>query len=263
MKKLTVIFSLIFLFSSCNNQKEIANTGTVQYLNSTQTTDVFFENTGVDMIDINTTTFSFSEGIETNEQITEIIEITSDTTNSVATEYVTIAKTTQINSQTVSPSVTTKAQPATESEVIAPIVTYKETIIVLETQSSKETTPPSQPKTEETTGSSDTTVPIPKSPYDMPIEIEAIKNELIILGENMGMKHKTVYMNGTTVTPDNSSWEMPVVASASFCGSNLKRCLYDYVNSYAEYELYGGEPITDFTIYVESIEGGYLIYFLH
>ena len=97
----------------------------------------------------------------------------------------------------------------------------------------------------------------------MPFDIEKIKNELIILGESMGMKHKTAYKDGTTITPDNSSWEMPITVSASFCGNTLKRSLYDYVSSYAEHELYGGEPITDFTIYVESIDGGYLIYFLH
>ena len=263
MKKLTVIFSLMFLLSSCNNQKEIANIGTVQYLNSTQTTDVFVETTGVDMIDINTTAFSFSEGIETNEQITQIIETTSDTTTSVATEYVTSDQTTQRKSETVSPAVTIKTQVITTYESLSSMTTSIENTTVSKTHPQKETTPPSQLKAEETTGPADTTVSIPKSPYDMPIDIEAIKNELIILGENMGMKHKTVYKDGTTVTPDNSSWEMPITVSASFFGDALKIGLYDYVSSYAEYELYGGEPITDFTIYVESIEGGYLIYFLH
>lgn len=97
----------------------------------------------------------------------------------------------------------------------------------------------------------------------MPLDIEAIKNELIVLGESMGMKHKTVYKDGTSVTPDKSSWEMPITASPSFCGIALKRSLYDYVSSYVEYKLYVGEPITDFTIYAKSVDGGYLIYFLH
>ena len=263
MKKLTVIIFLILLLTSCNNQKEIKHDETVQFIIPTETTDIFDETTGIDITDANTTDFSFSVGIDTTEEITQNIETTSDTTTSVITEYLTPVQTTQRKSETVPSSVTTKAQTTTRAETLAPIVTSKKITTVAEKQPHNEPQIPSTPKAEETTGPAETTVTVPKSPYDIPFDIEKIKNELIILGESMGMKHKTAYKDGTTITPDNSSWEMPLTASASFCGNALKRSLYDYVSSYAEYELYGGEPITDFTIFVESINGGYLIYFLH
>lgn len=253
----------MLLLTSCDNQKGIKQDETVQFIIPTQTTDIFDETTGVDITDANTTAFSFSVGIDTTEETTQYVETTSNTTTSITAEYVTPDQTTQRKSEAVSPAVTTKAQNTTKFETIAPITISIETSPLAETQPPKETQIPSKPKSEETTGPVETTVPVPKSPYDMPFDIEGIKNELIILGESMGMKHKTVYKDGTTVTPDNSSWEMPITAYASFCGNTLKRSLYDYVSSYAEYELYGGDPITDFTIYVESIDGVYLIYFLH
>lgn len=263
MKRLTVIIFLMLILTSCNNQKEIKHDETVQFIIPTETTDIFDETTGINITDANTTAFSFSVGIETNEETTLNIETTSDTTTLVTAEYVTPDQTTQRKSEIVSPAVTTKTQTLTTAETLAPIVTSEKITTVAEKQPAKETQIPSKPKSEETTGPVEATVPVPKSSYDMPFDIDKIKNELIILGESMGMKHKTAYKDGTTITPDNSSWEMPLTASASFCGNALKRSLYDYVSSYAEYELYGGEPITDFTIYVESIDGGYLIYFLH
>lgn len=107
------------------------------------------------------------------------------------------------------------------------------------------------------------TEPVLKSIYDDPFDIEQIRAELIAVGESMGMRHRTAYKDGTVITPDNSSWELPITANASFSGAVLKRSLYDYVSSYDEYELYGGEPITDFTIYVKQTADGYEFYFLH
>lgn len=264
MKRLAAIIFLMLLLTSCDNQKGIKQDETVQFIIPTQITDVFDETTSVDVKYANTTAFSFSVGIDTTEETTQNIETTSDTTTSVTAEYVTPDQTTQRKPETVSPAVITKTQTITTAETLSPMTTFTETSPVAETHPPKETQPPSKPKVEETTGPvKTTTVPTPKSPYDMPFDIEAIKNELIVLGESMGMTHRTSYKDGTIITPDNSSWEMPLTASASFCGNALKRSLYDYVSSYAEYELYGGEPITDFTILVESIDGGYLIYFLH
>ena len=263
MKKLTVIIFLMLLLTSCNNQKEIKHDETVQFIIPTETTDIFDETTGLDITDVNTTAFSFSVGIDTTEETTQNVETISNTTTSVTTEYVTLDQTTQRKSKTVSPAVTTKAQTTTKSETIAPIKTSIEITTVLETQSPKETQIPITPKVEETTGPAETTVPEPKSPYDMPIDIESIKNELIALGESMGMTHRTVYKDGTVITPYNSSWELPITANSSFCGEMLKRSLRDYVVSYAEYHLYGGEPITHFTIYVLPLSDGYEIYFLH
>lgn len=264
MKRLTVIIFLILSLTSCNNQKGIKHDETVQFIIPTETTDIFDDTTSVDITDANTTAFSFSVGIETNEETTLNIETTSDTTTLVTAEYVTPDQATQRKSEIVSLAVTTKAQTTTRPETLAPIVTSEKITTVTETQPSKETTFPSKPKAEETTGpAKTTTVSIPKSPYDMPIDIEAIKNELIVLGESMGMTHRTAYKDGTIITPDNSSWELPITANSSFSGEMLKRSLWDYVLSYAEYHLYGGEPITHFTIYVLPLSDGYEIYFLH
>ena len=122
-------------------------------------------------------------------------------------------------------------------------------------EEARETEPP------ETTAT--ITEPVPKSIYDAPFDIEHIRAELIAVGESMGMRHRTAYKDGTVITPDNSSWELPITANASFSGAVLKRSLHDYVSSYNEYELYGGEPITDFTIYVKQTADGYEFYFLH
>ena len=132
----------------------------------------------------------------------------------------------------------------------------------------KQTEPPRQTSVRsEETKSSETTVAVteapPKSIYDSPFDIEQIQAELIAAGESMGMRHRTVYRDGTVITPDNSSWELPIFANASFGGNALRRSLYDYVPSYGEDELYGSEPITDFTIYVKQTPDGYEFYFLH
>ena len=132
----------------------------------------------------------------------------------------------------------------------------------------KQTEPPRQTSAmSEETESTETTVAVteasPKSIYDPPFDIEQIQAELIATGESMGMRHRTVYRDGTVITPDNSSWELPIFAYASFGGNALRRSLYDYVTSYGEYELYGSEPITDFTIYVKQALDGYEFYFLH
>lgn len=142
-------------------------------------------------------------------------------------------------------------------------------------EATHETEPPHTTKPEdtkqqaeptETTTETSAYVPTPepvKTPYDAPFDIEQIKTELIALGESMGMTHRTAYKDGTVITPDNSSWELPITANSSFCGEMLKRSLRDYVLSYAEYHLYGSEPITHFTIYILPLSGGYEIYFLH
>ncbi len=263
MKRLAAIIFLMLLLASCNKQKEIKQDKAVQFIILTETTDILDETTGVDIKDANTTAFSFSAGIETNEETTLNIETTSDTTTSVTTEYVKPNQTTQRKTETVSPAVTTKTQTITTVETLSPMTTSTETSIVSETQHLKETTPPSKLNAEETTGPVGTTVPEPKSPYDMPIDIGAIKNEIIALGESIGMTHRTAYKDGTVITPDNSSWELPITANSSFCGEMLKRSLRDYVLSYAEYHLYGGEPVAHFTIYVLPLSDGYEIYFLH
>lgn len=110
----------------------------------------------------------------------------------------------------------------------------------------------------------ETEPPKPKSIYDYEFDIEAIRQELIALGEGMGLTHTTTD-DGRAVTPDNASWATPVTASESFQGANLERKLKDYVQSMPGIiTAYGGNAITLFTIYTEPFGGGsYRIYFLY
>ncbi len=193
---------------------------------------------------------------EVLETTTEVIETYPPTTESISKEP---------TSTPTENTEETTAYPETTAET-----TWREETLLPET--TRETEPPETTKPEETTTETETTTkvtepePIPeptKTPYDAPFDIEYIKAELIALGESMGMTHRTTCKDGEVITPDNSSWELPITANSSFCGEMLKRSLRDYVLSYAEYHLYGGEPITHFTIYVLHLSDGYEIYFLH
>lgn len=118
--------------------------------------------------------------------------------------------------------------------------------------------PPVQTETAESVPPQETP-PQPKSIYDYEFDIDAIRAELIAVGEGMGLTHSG------DLTPDNASWATPVTASADFQGENLKRRLKDYVQSMPELiTAYGGNPIQYFTIYAELLGGGsYRIYFLY
>lgn len=109
----------------------------------------------------------------------------------------------------------------------------------------------------------ETAAPKPKSIYDFEFDIEAMREDLISLGEGMNLRHITED-EGKPITPDNASWAVTVTASESFQGANLERRLKDYVSSMPQLAVsYGGEPIKYFTIYTESLAGGaYTIYFL-
>lgn len=122
-----------------------------------------------------------------------------------------------------------------------------------------EAPPPTPPVQTETAVPPQETPPQPKSIYDFEFDIEAIRAELIAVGEGMGLTHSG------DLTPDNASWATPVTASADFQGENLKRRLKDYVRSMPELiTAYGGNPIQYFTIYAEPLGGGsYRIYFLY
>lgn len=101
--------------------------------------------------------------------------------------------------------------------------------------------------------------PEPKSIYDAPFDVEAIRSELIAVGEAQGLIHSSER------TPSNASWSSPVVASSSYQGTQLERGLKDYVQSMPEMvAAYGGQTIEYFTIYVEPLGGGsYQFYFLY
>ena len=127
----------------------------------------------------------------------------------------------------------------------------------------KESEPESTISTEAKTEITKTEVK-PKTAYDYAFDIEAIRSDLIAIGESMGLTHITSD-DGTEITPSNSSWATPVTASKSFQGENLKRKLTDYVQSMPSIlSAYGGATIEYFTIYIEPLDGGsYRIYFLY
>lgn len=108
----------------------------------------------------------------------------------------------------------------------------------------------------------ESTVPEPETPksiYDYEFDVEAIRQELLAIGTEMGLE------NDSSLTPDSSSWGNPVTASESFQGSALERRLKDYVRSMPDLiTAYGGTIIQYFTIYVEPLGGGsYRFYFLY
>lgn len=249
-------------------------------------------------VDPSTDESSFSAGSELFSETSPNSETVAETETTVVTEAVPveIPHTVTTEPQTEETETTTEIietyPPTTESTPKEPIPTptekAEETTAYPETtaettkreetappETTRETEPPHTTKPEETTpqtasteSNAETTVSEPitepvKTPYDAPFDIEYIKAELIALGESMGMTHRIAYKDGEVITPDNSTWELPITASSSFCGEMLKRSLRDYVLSYAEYHLYGGEPITHFTIYVLPLSDGYEIYFLH
>lgn len=133
-------------------------------------------------------------------------------------------------------------------------------------QPQEKTDAPKAPATTEPPAKTETpTEPVkPKTAYDYAFDIEAIRSDLIAVGESMGLTHITSD-DGTEITPSNSSWATPVTASRSFQGENLKRKLTEYVQSMPSIlSAYGGAAIEYFTIYVEPLDGGsYRIYFLY
>lgn len=133
-------------------------------------------------------------------------------------------------------------------------------------QPQEKTDAPKAPATTEPPAKTETpTEPVkPKTAYDYAFDIEAIRSDLIAVGESMGLTHITSD-DGTEITPSNSSWATPVTASKSFQGENLKRKLTDYVQSMPSIlSAYGGATIEYFTIYIEPLDGGsYRIYFLY
>jgi len=125
-----------------------------------------------------------------------------------------------------------------------------------ETPAVTEPTPTPEPVPEEP--------PAPKSIYDYEFDVDAIRSELIALGQSMGLTHITSD-DGIACTPDNCSWASPITASQSLQGENLKRALQSYVSSMPSIvTAYGGGPLEYFTIYVRSNGGGsYTFYFLY
>lgn len=147
------------------------------------------------------------------------------------------------------PEITAEPTQKTENEAVQAAAPEKET-------------PPPAPSEQTEAAESEPLLeipPEPKSIYDFEFDIDAIRADLISVGEAMGLTHTD------DLTPDTASWSTPITASADFHGENLERRLKDYVQSIPELiTAYGGNPIQYFTIYTEPLEGGsYRIYFLY
>lgn len=150
------------------------------------------------------------------------------------------------------------AEPTSAPQNEPPKKTESETVQTAAPETEAPPAPPIQPEALESTPPQETP-PEPKSIYDYEFDIDAIRAELISVGEEIGLTHTD------GLTPDTASWSTPITASADFQGENLERRLKDYVQSMPELiAAYGGNPIQYFTIYVEPLGGGsYRIYFLY
>lgn len=150
------------------------------------------------------------------------------------------------------------AEPTSAPQDETPKKTESETVQTATPETEAPPAPTIQPEATESEPPQETP-PEPKSIYDFEFDIDAIRAELISVGEATGLTH----MDG--LTPDTASWSTPITASADFQGENLERRLKDYVQSMPELiAAYGGNLIQYFTIYVEPLGGGsYRIYFLY
>ncbi len=239
--KITVIFAMLLLFAltGCNNTT--AKNNPPEPFSSSESNEISSDT------DTLPATEETSEVEQTPEpmQSTEPVE-TESTAESKSTESSKQKEPEQTAIQTSAP----KDEPPQKTESETPIVTPE-----------TETPPPAPPVQTETTESAppQETPPQPKSIYDFEFDIEAIRAELIAVGEGMGLTHSG------DLTPDTASWSTPVTASPDFQGANLERRLKDYVQSMPGLiTAYGGNQIEYFTIYAEPLGGGsYRFYFLY
>lgn len=189
-----------------------------------------------------------TSGVETTSEPTQSVEPakTQSTEEARNTESSKPKEIEQVSVQTSAP----QDEPPQKTESETPTVTPE-----------TETPPPAPPVQTETTESAppQETPPQPKSIYDYEFDVDAIRAELIAVGEGMGLTHSG------DLTPDTASWSTPVTASADFQGANLERRLKDYVQSMPGLiTAYGGNQIEYFTIYAEPLGGGsYRFYFLY
>lgn len=204
---------------------------------------------------------SFSES--SKESVSSQVSDASDEA-SEATPEITVPSTGAEESDTSIP-----ASPASDSGSSNPVVTEQPAKTPVptpeHTEKPKPTQEPTPQPTEQPTSQPTESKPepepkpAPKSIYDALFDVDAIRSELIAVGEGMGLTHSS------DRTPSNSSWSSPVVASSSFQGDQLERGLKDYVRSMPEMvAAYGGQTIEYFTIYVEPLGGGsYQFYYLY
>lgn len=131
-----------------------------------------------------------------------------------------------------------------------------------QTVKAQATPTPTRPPTPQPTPTPEPSGSAAKTAYDYPFDIGRIKADMIARGKARGYKHQTKYEDGRAITPDNSSWEIPVAASEKFQGTHLKNALMEYVDMFETIGSHGGE-MEYFTVYAQETSGGYTIYILH
>lgn len=183
-------------------------------------------------------------------------EISSDTDTLPATKETSGVETTPESTQSAEPAETQSTEEARSTESSKEKEPEQTSVQTSATQDE----PPQKTESEAPAVTPETeTPPQPKSIYDYEFDVDAIRAELIAVGEGMGLTHSG------DLTPDTASWSTPVTASADFQGANLERRLKDYVQSMPGLiTAYGGNQIEYFTIYAEPLSGGsYRFYFLY
>lgn len=202
---------------------------------------------------------SVQKDLPSSTEANEVFSSASEPTEPENTESQDVTETASEIPQTSSPAIK-------EPETVAPPELRAEPTKTETEQPQEKTDAPQVSATTEPPAKTETpTEPVkPKTAYDYAFDIEAIRSDLIAVGQSMGLTHITSD-DGTEITPSNSSWATPVTASKSFQGENLKRKLTDYVQSMPSIlSAYGGATIEYFTIYIELLDGGsYRIYFLY
>ena len=96
--------------------------------------------------------------------------------------------------------------------------------------------------------------------YRYPFDMDAIRKDLIVYGESLGMTHRETNPDGTIRTPANCQWWTPERLSASNTNpAKNRQRLYERIQLDKE-----DNDLKNFTIYIEAAaSGGYNIYVLY
>lgn len=174
-----------------------------------------------------------------SERGSEVLTDASSGTHSQAFAY---RSSTAVSSEYVS---SIRSDPPTAASTNQKPSVTSSSVSFIKTSSAQE---PSKPET-----------PKEKDPYVYPFDIQKIKKDLIAYGESLGMKHRTHYSDGTEVTPDNGSYELPTYLSKSSTAWIIKKSLYEQLDYH--FHVYQAEI---FTIYIESFGNSeYQIYSIY
>ncbi len=232
MKKILVLVAIVLLLSGCGVQKglPVKNTNEMPEQISTE----------------------ISSSVKETEPKSSVVESEESGTDEKVSVDLPAEKQIETKSESLpEPNISVPKEEFTydsRQEEVSQSVTSQTENIPAEPTENREETKVDEPKIEAV-----------KSIYDYEFDIAAIWQELISIGKEMGLEVDSI------LTPSDSSWGNPMIASKNFQGENLERALKDYVRSMPELIIaYGGEAIQHFNIYAEPIgDGGYRFYFLY